>query len=59
MRDPNPLVLDVAYLLGEGLSFAEIARELEIPQKFVVEACGMIDQSEGEEECSPYATINI
>lgn len=58
MDKMNELVLDVAYLLNKGRSFAEIARELEIPMNFVVEACDIIHQEELEEECSPYATIN-
>ena len=53
----NDLVLDIEYLLEEGKSFAQVARELEIPVHFVVEAAGLIEQSQ-KEDCSPYATIN-
>lgn len=52
----SDLVLDVEYLLAEGKSFAEVARELEIPVNFVVEAAELIQ--ENKEENSPFATIN-
>ncbi len=58
MSKMNDLVLDIEYLLGEGKSFAEVARELEIPINFVVEANEIILKEELEEECSPFATIN-
>lgn len=56
----NNLVLDIEYLLAEGKSFAQVARELEIPVSFVVEAVEIIRQeATGQEDfCSPYATIN-
>ena len=56
MSKISDLVLDVEYLLAEGKSFAEVARELEIPVNFVVEAAELIQ--ENKEENSPYATIN-
>jgi hypothetical protein len=58
MGKMSDLVLDVEYLLKEGMSFAEVARELEIPINFVVEATKIIQQEELDEECSPFATIN-
>ena len=57
MSKMSNLVLDVEYLLEEGKSFAQIARELEIPVHFVVEAAEVIEESQ-KEDCSPYATIN-
>jgi hypothetical protein len=58
MSKMNDLVLDIEYLLGKGKSFADIARELEIPINFVVEANEFILKEELEDECSPFATIN-
>ena len=58
MSKMNELVQDIEYLLGEGMSFAEVARSLEIPMNFVVEASEIIHQEELEEDRSPYATIN-
>ena len=57
MSKMNDLVLDIEYLLEKGLSFAQIARELEIPVHFVVEAAEIAKQN-NDEECSPFATIN-
>jgi len=57
MSKMSDLVLDIEYLLEEGKSFAEVARELEIPINFVVEAAELIEQAQSE-DCSPYATIN-
>jgi hypothetical protein len=54
MRD---LVLDIEYLLEQGKSFAQVARELEIPVHFVVEAAELVEQIQLE-NCSPFATIN-
>lgn len=56
MSKMSNLVLDIEYLLEKGKSFAEVARELEIPVHFVVEASALLD--ENKEENSPYATIN-
>ena len=58
MSKMNELVQDIEYLLGKGMSFAEVARSLEIPMNFVVEASEIIHQEELEEDRSPYATIN-
>jgi hypothetical protein len=58
MSKIKELVLDIEYLLNEGKSFVEVARELEIPVHFVVEATEIIHQQELEEDCSPFATIN-
>ena len=54
------LVLDIEYLLAEGKSFAQVARELEIPVSFVAEANEIMRQEHNDQEdfCSPYATIN-
>ncbi len=57
MSQVKELVLDIEYLLEQGRSFAEVARELEIPINFVIEAAEVIEQSQLE-DCSPYATIN-
>ena len=54
----SDLVLDIEYLLKEGKSFAQVARELEIPVHFVVEATEIIKQNNNQEDCSPFATIN-
>jgi hypothetical protein len=51
------LALDIEYLLKEGMGFAQIARELEIPVHFVVEAADVIEQDD-DQDCSPFATIN-
>jgi hypothetical protein len=53
MSKMSELALDVKYLLDEGKSFAEVARELEIPVNFVVEAAEIM-----QEDCGPFATIN-
>lgn len=58
MSGMKELVQDIEYLLNTGLSFSEVARELEIPMNFVVEASEIIHQQELEEDRSPYATIN-
>lgn len=57
MSKMNDLVLDIEDLLEQGKSFAQVARELEIPVHFVVEAAEIIEQSQLE-DCSPFATIN-
>lgn len=57
MSKMNELVLDIEEQLEQGKSFAEVARELEIPIHFVVEAAEIIEQ-EQLDDCSPYATIN-
>lgn len=56
MSKMSDLALDIEYLLAEGKSFAEVARELEIPIHFVVEASNVAQ--ENKEETSPFATIN-
>ena len=56
MSKMSDLALDIEYLLAEGKSFAEVARELEIPIHFVVEATEIAQ--ENKEENSPFATIN-
>ena len=58
MSRMSDLALDIEYLLKKGKSFAEVARELEIPVHFVVEATEIIHQQELDEDCSPFATIN-
>lgn len=57
MSKINDLVMDIEDCLEQGKSFAEVARELEIPIHFVIEAAEIIEQSQLE-DCSPYATIN-
>jgi len=49
MSKMSELAMDIEYLLKKGMSFAEVARELEIPVSFVIEA---------SEDCDPFATIN-
>ena len=58
MGQVNEMVLDIEYLLEKGLSFAQVARELEIPVHFVVEAAEVIEKMQQEDDCSPFATIN-
>jgi hypothetical protein len=55
MSKMSELAMDIEYLLKEGKSFVEIARELDIPVHFVVEAQTVLSDSN---ECSPFATIN-
>lgn len=57
MSKMSELAMDIEYLLKEGKSFAEIARELEIPVHFVVESQTTLSDTDGN-ECSPFATIN-
>lgn len=56
MSKMGELVMDIEHLLEQGLSFAQVARELEIPVNFVVDAAELI--AENQEENSPFATIN-
>jgi type II secretory pathway component PulF len=56
MSKMSELVIDIEDMLEQGKSFAQVARDLEIPIHFVVEAAELIEQN--QEECSPYATIN-
>jgi hypothetical protein len=56
MSKMSDLVLDIEYLLEQGKSVYEVARELEIPVHFVTEASEIVQ--ENKEDCSPYATIN-
>lgn len=58
MSKMSDLVLDIEYLLEEGKSFAQVARDLEIPVHFVVEAAELIEQNQSQEDCSPFATVN-
>jgi hypothetical protein len=57
MSKMSNLVLDIEDMLEQGKSFAQVARELEIPVHFVVEAAEIIEQNQLE-DCSPYATVN-
>ena len=57
MSKMSNLVLDIEEMLEQGKSFAQVARELEIPVHFVVEAAEIIEQDQLE-DCSPYATVN-
>ena len=56
MSKMSDLVLDVGYLLKEGKSPMEVARELEIPVSWVYEAQEMDQDS--EENLSPFVTVN-
>ena len=57
MSKVSSLVLDIEYLLEKGMSFAQVAQELEIPVNFVVEAAEVIEEMH-KDDCSPFATIN-
>jgi hypothetical protein len=57
MSKMSDLVLDIEYLLEEGKSFAQVARDLDIPINFVFEAAEIIEQNQ-QEDCSPFATVN-
>ncbi len=57
MSKMSDLVLDIEARLEQGKSFVQVARELEIPVHFVVEAAEIIEQNQLE-DCSPFATIN-
>lgn len=57
MSKMSELVLDIEARLEQGKSFVQVARELEIPVHFVVEAAEIIEQNQLE-DCSPFATIN-
>jgi hypothetical protein len=52
----SELVLDIEYLLKEGKSPMDVARELEIPVTWVYEAQEMDEDS--DETLSPFATMN-
>jgi hypothetical protein len=56
MSKMSELAMDIDYLLKEGKSFAEVARDLDIPVHFVTESYTSLE-SEGQ-DCDPYATIN-
>jgi hypothetical protein len=56
MSKMSELAMDIEYLLKEGKSFAEVARDLEIPVHFVTEAHASLYT--GDQDCDPYATIN-
>lgn len=57
MSKMSNLVLDIEDRLEQGKSFAQVARDLEIPVRFVVEAAELIEQQQLQ-DCSPYGTIN-
>jgi hypothetical protein len=52
----SELDLDIEYLLKEGRSPMDVARELEIPVSWVYEKPEAVE--EPEEVLSPFATIN-
>lgn len=56
MSNTNETILDIEYLLKEGKTFAQVARELEVPIRVVVEVSELSKKT--SEDCSPYATIN-
>jgi hypothetical protein len=56
MSRMSELVLDIEYLLKEGKSPMDVARELEIPVTWVYEAQEMDEDS--DETLSPFATMN-
>ena len=57
MGKMNDLIMDIEDMLEQGKSFAQVARDLEIPMHFVVEAAEIIEQDQAD-DCSPFATIN-
>ena len=57
MSKMNELVMDIEEQLEQGKSFAQVARDLEIPVHFVIEAAEIIEQNQLD-DCSPYATVN-
>ena len=56
MSRMSELDLDIEYLLKEGRSPMDVARELEIPVSWVYEKPEEVE--EPEEVLSPFATIN-
>lgn len=56
MSKMSELVLDIEYLLKEGRTPMDVARELEIPVSWVYEAQEMDEDT--DENLSPFATIN-
>jgi hypothetical protein len=56
MSKMSELAMDIEYLLKEGKSFAEVARELGIPVHFVTETYASLDPK--DHDCDPFATIN-
>jgi hypothetical protein len=56
MSKMSELAMDIEYLLKEGKSFAEVARELDIPVHFVTETHASLDPE--DHDCDPFATIN-
>jgi hypothetical protein len=56
MSKMSEIAMDIEYLLNKGKSFAEVARDLEIPVQFVIEAHASSDLE--DQDCDPYATIN-
>ncbi len=58
MSKMNELSLDIEYLLNKGLSFSQIARELDIPVHFVIESADATSTQIQQEDCSPFATVN-
>jgi len=57
MGKMNDLIMDIEDMLEQGKSFAQVARDLEIPMHFVVEASEIIEQGQSD-DCSLFATIN-
>jgi len=57
MSKMNELVMDIEEQLEQGKSFAQVARDLEIPVHFVIEAAEIIEQNQLD-DCSPFATVN-
>jgi hypothetical protein len=55
MSKMSELVLDIQYLLDEGMAPVAVACELEIPISWVYEAMEMANEAE---PMSPYATVN-
>ena len=56
MSKMSELVLDIGYLLKEGKTPMDVARELEIPVSWVYEA--QVLDEDIEELLSPFSTMN-
>lgn len=57
----NSMIMNIEYMMQQGKNFIQIAQELKIPVRAVIEASEIIETIEdmyNQEDCSPYATIN-
>ena len=57
----NSMIMDIESMMEQGKNFIQIAQELKIPVRVVIEASEVIESIEdmySQEDCSPYAKIN-